>query len=97
MQVFSLEYTIIITMDLCRFLNTHPEILPPHEKEPILFSDMCSYDRGKMDCPYGKQREYIHDILKVQQYVDSGGSLAPYQATPRIMDVRCCCNAKLMA
>jgi hypothetical protein len=95
--VFSLEYTIIIIMDLCRFLNTHPEILPPHEKEPILFSDMCSYDRGKMDCPYGKQREYIHDILKVQQYVDSGGSLAPYQATRRIMDVRCCCNAKLMA
>ncbi len=41
-----------------------------------------------MDCPYGKQREYIHDILKVQQYADSGGSLAAYQATPRIMDVR---------
>lgn len=81
---------------MCRFLNTHPEILASCEKEPILFSDMCSYDRGKMDCPYGKQREYIHDILKVQQYVDSGGSLAPYQATPRIMDVRCCCNAKLM-
>eukprot|EP00889_Picochlorum_renovo_P002794 jgi/Picre1/29824/NNA_005206.t1 len=84
---FIAGYSKSASTSIYQFLNTHPEILPPHEKEPILFSDMCSYDRGKMDCPYGKQREYIHDILKVQQYVDSGGSLAPYQATPRIMDL----------
>ena len=52
-----------------------------------MFTDMCHYERGKMDCPYGKQREYIHDILKVQNFVDSGGQVAPYQATPRVMDL----------
>ncbi len=74
------------TTSVYQYLNDHPQVLSPTQKEPMLLTDRCTYPGGAMSCPPERVREYIQHILKVHAFADSGGALAAYEATPRIMD-----------
>ena len=59
----------------------------PKSKEPALFTNGCSFEGKRMDCPEERVREYIQDTLRVEGFAKDKAQRAVFEATPRIMDL----------
>ncbi len=80
-------YSKSATTSLYRYLNTHPAFMNPKKKEPALFTNRCDFTGKKMFCPPYRVKEYIESILKRDKFVQSGGNVVMFEATPRIFDL----------
>lgn len=80
-------YSKSATTSLYKYLIHHPEVVVPKVKEASLFTDRCSFEGKRLDCPDERVREYIQDFLRVKGFVTSEAQRAVFEATPRIMDM----------
>ncbi|WPT16805.1 hypothetical protein PSENEW3_00004813 [Picochlorum sp. SENEW3] len=81
-------YSKSASTSLYKYLIHHPEIVVPKVKEAGLFTDRCSFEGKRMDCPDERVREYIQDFLRSNAFSQkSHGQRAVFEATPRIMDL----------
>lgn len=81
-------YSKSASTSLYKYLIHHPEVIVPKVKEASLFTDRCSFEGKRMDCPDERVREYIQDFLRAKGFSQkSRGQRAVFEATPRIMDL----------
>jgi len=80
-------YSKSATTSMYKYLIHHPEVVVPKVKEADLFTNRCSFEGKRMDCPDEKVREYIQDILHSGRFVRDEAQRAVFEATPRIMDL----------
>jgi hypothetical protein len=81
-------YSKSASTSLYKYLIHHPEIIVPRVKEASLFTDRCSFEGKRMDCPDERVREYIQDFLRLKGFTHKDqGQRAVFEATPRIMDL----------
>ena len=82
-------YSKSASTSLYKYLIRHPDVVVPKKKEPSLFTDRCTFEGKRMDCPDWRVREYIQDLLRSRSFATKvKGQRAVFEATPRIMDVR---------
>jgi hypothetical protein len=81
-------YSKSASTSLYKHLIRHPQVVVPKVKEASLFTDRCSFEGKRMDCPDWRVRQYIQEYLRVKGFsTKSKGQRAVFEATPRIMDV----------
>ena len=66
-------------------LSPPPLALPV--AEPATWTNRCEYVGNKIVCPHLQQRDYLVHIMKRDKFVENGGSLAQFEATPRTFDM----------
>ena len=80
-------YSKSATTSLYKHLNMHPQVLSPVKKEPGYLSEHCKYIGRKIKCSPEFQQDYLVHLLKRDEFVKRNGEVAPYEATPRILDM----------
>lgn len=84
---FIAGYSKSATTSLYVYLNKHPQTNPPVTKEPAVWTNRCEYVGRKYECPHTVQRNYLTHIMKRDAFVASEGTIAQFEATPRIFDM----------
>ena len=82
-------YSKSASTSVYKHLIRHPQVVVPMVKEASLFTDRCSFEGKRMDCPDWRVKQHIQEYLRVKGFsTRSKGQRAVFEATPRIMDVR---------
>lgn len=68
------------TTSLFAYLNRHPEINRPMDKEPEFFSNTCGY-QVPSGCPVNETADYIRRVLRSFRYTGYQGCRASYEAS----------------
>lgn len=67
------------TTSLFAYLNRHPQVSRPRDKEPEFFSEECNYNIPE-GCAHSKTLEYLNG-LRMRRYTGYDGQLATYEAS----------------
>lgn len=68
----------------CRHLGKHPHTLRPKDKEPEFYTNDCDNDPPK-SCPKEDTIKYLNNTLKLDEFIKSGGTIAPYESSTHIV------------
>lgn len=72
------------TTSLYGYFQPHPQSLNPKTKEPEFLTFGCNYHPPE-ECPAAATKKYIHETLRLKDFVASNGSRAAFEASTHIV------------
>lgn len=77
-------YILNVSLSSCSHLGKHPQALRPLNKEPEFFTNDCNNDPPK-GCPEEASIKYINETLKLADFIESKGRIAPYESSTHVV------------